>query len=237
MLCLSQENIEIIGESVLQDYSRHIEDCIRIPIDIESFARDYLGLAIRYEKLSERGKILGLTTYKGITLAIEHAGGSVLLSVPQDTILLDGSLKSRKMYKRMRFTVAHECAHHILSRIEEQKTGNTARKDFSLDDPVACRGFRSSEDWNEWQANTLASVLLMPRREMVTRLNVLFSPALQAICQDKSSSSSYTYIKKIASKFGVSNEALIIRTRKLGYITKPEFERLIQIEKEVLERV
>jgi len=236
MLYLSQEDIEVIGESVLKDCARKCDKAISIPVDIEDFAGSYLGLGILYRKLSGSGSILGLTTYKGVNLALKLDEGDVLLSVPRDTILLDETLSERKAYKRRRFTIAHECAHQILARIEARETSGSLRESLLPGMTYSPRELRTSEDWNEWQANTLAAVLLMPRHELITRINVLFDPILMTIIESKNINAlGIVWLKKMADKFGVSKEAMAIRMEKLGYKIKPEFERLIQTEQAVLE--
>jgi len=128
MLYLSHENIEQIGNSILRDYESRYLVNPQIPVDIENFARKYLGLEIEYQKLSETESILGLTSYKGIILELAFKDGSVHLSVPEDTILLDEHLMKAINLRRRRFTIAHECAHQVIARIEESRTGGSFRK-------------------------------------------------------------------------------------------------------------
>ena len=63
---LSRKDIEFIGEAAIESYIRKNMGDISFPIDINHFARMHLGLVVEYRKLSDDGRLLGLTTYKDI---------------------------------------------------------------------------------------------------------------------------------------------------------------------------
>ena len=219
MMYLSQNDIEIIGESVLQDYAQYIVSNIQIPVDIDSFARNYLGVQIQYRKLSDKGTILGLTTYKDVYLELPFAEGNIVLSLPENTILLEERLLKPQNRRRWRFTLAHECAHQILVRIEEKQTGNSFRKSFASGKIYPCRELKTAEDWCEWQANSLGAVLLMPRKELFELLkheSELFNIVKHGNYFD---SQDYKKIKKLADIFCVSIKAMEIRIRELAPTT------------------
>jgi len=218
MLFLSQKDIEVIGYSILRDYEKRGDGNIQIPVHIESFARNYLGLNIEYQKLSETGKILGLTSYKGVILELAFDGGSIHLNVPENTILLDERLKRASSLHRRRFTVAHECAHQILARIEESVTAkNNKQIPYSCRE-VSFRVLQTTEDWTEWQANALGAVLLLPKHELVIELNRGFTPFKPTIYGNRLNSTDYAKAKAIADKFCVSMAAMKIRLKELDSI-------------------
>jgi len=225
MLYLSQNDIEIIGESVLQDYAKHYAANIRFPFDIAAFARDYLKLEIYHRKLSDSGTIMGLTTYKDVQLELTFSIGNVVISVPEDTILLDDTLMGKDKRGRERFTIAHECAHQIVARIEERETGSSFRKEFVAGRTYSCREIKSVEDWSEWQANSLGAVLLMPRSRMTADLDRGYAPFRPIMYGNRFNTPDYMRIKSLSNQYGVSITAMTARLRELGRVCrKPETE-------------
>ena len=83
MQFLSYQDIETIAEAVVHDYLGEKVNSF-CPIDVENFAEDYLGLALKYMKLSDDGSILGLTTYEGIILEIERNNTKERIPIPQE---------------------------------------------------------------------------------------------------------------------------------------------------------
>jgi hypothetical protein len=225
MICFSREDIEQIGESVLRTYAKRSAIKNEFPLNIDWFARYHLGLRLEYRKLSDHGNLLGITTYKGIMLEFPLENGSVKISVPEDTILLDDCLRHKDNEMRRRFTVAHECAHQILAKIEEKRTGSSFRKDIVSGKQYSCRDLNAAEDWSEWQANTLGAVLLMPRSEIPSHLSSIHSIQKLTIYGDRFNSIGFDIIKKMADIFEVSQTAMRIRLQETGLvIRKPESE-------------
>lgn len=225
MMVLSQGELEIIGQSVRRDYARVAEDTAT-PFDVDGFAGEYLGLGVVHQKLSDDGHILGLTTYKGTKLALSLAGGSILLSVPEDTILLEKELLKRQNRGRRRFTLAHECAHQILARIEEERTGISFRRTLNPDKTYSLRELQKARGWSEWQANALGAVLLVPRYKLEAVFRKLYGPVAIVMYGDKFSFFDYCWIRLLAKAFDISAGAMVIRLKALGIITtRPALER------------
>ena len=129
MLYLSKQEIEIIGNQLISDFITANETC-EPEIDIEGFAEEYLGLNQIYTKLSDTGDLLGLTTFAGVELTITRNAQEEKLLLDKDTVLIEESLLDDKSIGRRRFTIAHECGHHIIDRIEENRTGSCVRTRF-----------------------------------------------------------------------------------------------------------
>ena len=223
MLYLSQDDIEVIGESLLRDYTKRSANGDRMPFDIDVFARDYLKLDIRHKKLSDYGKILGLTTYKDVELELEFKAGNEIITVPEDTILLEERLQSFDNRRRERFTVAHECAHQVIARMDEKRTGTSYRKELISRGKYSCRQLKTAEDWSEWQANSLGAVLLMPRKRILADMDVGFKPFRPTLYGRQFNHLDYQRIKSMSDRYGVSGSAMILRIKELGLvISKPE---------------
>ena len=161
MLKLSHKELEAIGNSVLLDFYG-AEKSPFAAVEIDRLATEYLGLKVIYRKLSDFGQPLGLTTFSGVLLELRHSGGIEIVSVSQDTILLEYALLKDKRDGRRRFTVAHECAHQILIRLEIEQFGESAYTELADGKKYSCRELMAVFSWEEWQANALGAVLLMP---------------------------------------------------------------------------
>ena len=213
MTVLSKNDIETIGESVLRDYTRRFPVSARTPVDIEQFAGGYLKLKVEFRRLSDSGNLLGILTYQGIHLELTLNGGNRVISVPEDTILLEERLYSSGNIRRLRFTIAHECAHQIIAKIEQKQTGVSYRRDLT-----------AANDRSEGQANTLAAALLMPRPELIRLMDNRYKPFRPSLFGHRFNSMDYLRIRELADRFQVSVTAMIIRLKELGLvICKPKY--------------
>jgi Zn-dependent peptidase ImmA (M78 family) len=106
-------------------------------------------------------------------------------------------VNSRHHPNRQRFTIAHECGHHLLH-------DDLLRKGVHVDKGVLKRDPLSSSgrDLNEIAANAFAAELLMPRALVAAAIPRDFD-----VLADEESEE----IKKIAAQFQVSPAALHIR--------------------------
>jgi len=225
MLRLSRNDIEDIGVSILRDYAARIVNDEHIPVDIDAFARKYLGLQIQYRSLSDNGSILGITIYKDVQVDMTLRNHNIVISATEDTILLDEQLYKPENKRRERFTIAHECAHHILARIEERQTGVSFRKAFNPGEVYSFHELDSAEAWCEWQANTLGAALLMPRLELLKMLRRGFPPYHLTMYGNRFNRWDYLKVKSLSNNFNVSMSAMTLRLKDLGFINrKPESE-------------
>lgn len=94
----------------------------------------------------------------------------------------------KKMYGRLRFTLAHELAHYIIHKWIFCGTGVAA----------ALYNNNADEDAMEWQANYLARAILMPNGQIKRCFY-----ALRPLCISESE-----FIKQIAAIFEVSKQAI-----------------------------
>lgn len=218
MQYLSYKDIETIAEAVVHDFLGKKVNSF-CPIDVEGFAEDYLGLALKYMKLSDDGSILGLTTYQGIILEIERNNTKEKIPIPQDTILIEEELQKDKQSGRKNFTLSHECAHQVLFRVGSTNYCNNYRKQFSAGKTYSLRSLATKDDWCEWQANALGAAILMPQK-LIEQCLFRFGCNNQILIygdytlrrQDRD------VIYNMTSFLGVSFSALIIRLRQLSVI-------------------
>lgn len=219
MVILSHRDLNELADSILHDFYRGAPLQLG-SVNIDQLASDYLGLKVCYEKLSEDGSILGLTSYAECYLELSSKRDSPIRLEP-DTILLDKSFSERapsSLEGRRRFTLAHECAHQILYRYESSLIQKTVRQAYSLRRSYSLRELKSREDWNEWQADALGAALLMPKN--LTELIFFRCSAAEPLVQYRTgfSPTDRAVIKNMKNILGVSQTALIIRLKQLGLL-------------------
>ena len=166
MPVLSKMELEELGEAYVRDFQPSMFADTE-PFQAELFATDYLKLELEYQWLSNNGCYLGVAVLgdrQAVILYDPETDRPFRREYGLGTVLLDASLQELSRDTTLRFTLLHECAHQILHRPYFQRHY----------DAVACRStvffvaIRDPEkawtdvDWMEWQANYLASCLLMP---------------------------------------------------------------------------
>jgi Zn-dependent peptidase ImmA (M78 family) len=149
----SREDIEAIAESTLLWLN---------PRQLKSpRATSVLSIV---EKLDEKGQ---LVTSFDFPLGTSVRGKKILgqfLFEPVPTIFIDRSLE--KDGPRFRFTLAHELGHFALHRRLKLNFGELDKpgiQDTRADFHLGRRQRVTNRDWLEWQANTFAAALLLPR--------------------------------------------------------------------------
>ncbi|MDO4490719.1 MAG: ImmA/IrrE family metallo-endopeptidase [Lachnospiraceae bacterium] len=138
--------------------------------------------------LSRSGGLLGLASFQGgpLTIYDETRTFPELLQVPPQSILVDRELFKKENERYFRFTLAHEMGHALLhrqfaSREENMRSYQQQGNQRRLEDTAECFGIRekrelkTSYDWIEWQANTFAACLLMPKTLIRQTRNLVFS--------------------------------------------------------------
>ena len=119
-------------------------------------------------------------------------------------------------YGRYHFTVAHETAHQILADLYPT--------DQLFQNRIVCYRGSSPQypihDWSEWQADNLASALLLPM-EIVHRALHRFDleqgiGILNKVYRPKE----YGRFCEMAEFLGVSKQAMAIRLKRLGLLKK-----------------
>ncbi|MFI3327282.1 MAG: ImmA/IrrE family metallo-endopeptidase [Clostridia bacterium] len=220
-MVMSHEALEIYGKEVLEIYSKAETIDLNI-LPIEKLATEHLKLKIRYATLSSDGSIYGLTAYTDTEYHIETESGMKVISIESNQILLEKAFLypkyKSKLFGKHRFTLAHEVAHQLLFSLESTEDREAYNIVYSKKKSHSVREIKTIEDWNEWQANVLASILLMPK-DKVDYFMFLVSPNKKIISYDNwFDEIDAPKIKSFCELFGVSKTAAIIRLNKLGYI-------------------
>lgn len=224
-MILSRADIEWIAADILKRFDQ--ADKSQFPeTDIDRLAEQYLKLSVYYRKLSPDGNLLGLTAYDDIEFVLRLENEEEILQLNADTVLLEKRFLQRHIPRRekqknalqRRFTLAHECAHQILFRMESAETRESLKQQYSQRKVYDCYDLKMKEDWNEWQANTLGAALLMPA-DVIERYFERYQGGTPLFCYGgRYPRREQLAISHLTGFFGVSKTALHIRLKALGYI-------------------
>ena len=95
-MILSQKNIEEIAAAVTKDFNVFYFGCdseesrrMARGTPIDQFAREYLGMAVSFARLSSDGSICGLTAYADTEYITEEMGVKRAISLRKNQILLE----------------------------------------------------------------------------------------------------------------------------------------------------
>jgi Zn-dependent peptidase ImmA (M78 family) len=112
---------------------------------------------------------------------------------------------------RQRFTAAHEIGHFILHLQE----GNDGTKTFTDNLDTLRRG----ESWNpkEYEANAFAARMLMPA-EKIKEIGLEVINQLESEGTEGSIVGSEEFVKRLAKRFDVSSQAMLLRLKNLGVV-------------------
>lgn len=134
-------------------------------------------------------------------------------------------------YGRYHFTVAHETAHQILADLHPTDRALQNRV-------VRYRGDSPQfpiHDWSEWQADNLASALLLPLEIVHGALHRFDLEHGIGILNKVYRPKEYRRFCEMAEFLGVSKQAMVIRLKRLGLLKKDYLQNpyaLADVEKE-----
>ena len=232
MYLLKKTDFEDIACQVLTEYMPSVFNYPR-PTDIEYLAQECLYLDIKHEYIMPDGKVLGMMAFADVEFnTIGYEAERRTIELEEGTMLIDMSLIGTENRARKRFTEAHETSHWICHRSFHSPTNR--QYDFRMNKSlIACRtenieryhkskyGYVTDEDWEEWQADSLAAALLMPKST--------FSEAVGYALRSQGNKRGYLVpgqdekiakrvISEVANVFEVSFRAAQIRMIHLGFI-------------------
>ena len=193
--------LETIARRTLNEYDPMYLNGSPRAVPIETIIERTFGLRIEYQYLTNDARELGRMIYdSGITTYYDRDRGDyALMRVEGGTMLIEASLlEDERCYGRLRFTLAHELAHHIIHKRIFSGTGVAA----------ALYNHDANEDATEWQANYLAKAILMPNGQVKRCFY-----ALRPVCRSKSE-----FVCKMAEIFEVSKQAMEIRLKEFALI-------------------
>ena len=233
---LHKDEIDAWGECFVQDFC---PSAMRepMPLDIDRFVCEYLGLIQDFAWLSNDGRYLGMTVFNDTGRVIVYnpeRDEAEFFRAKAGTVIIDNALTETNKEHRYRFTMGHEGAHAIFHTQHFAYDPNQISFLDDVPEPmVQCRADSTKilrdkapklwtpEERMEWQANRMASALLMPRamvRKLYHSLPKTESGAGMAAMA----------ILAVTEAFNVSSEAAQYRLLDCGLIhNRTNFQALL----------
>lgn len=153
---LSKQRLEEIANAHTQSFIQ-FDGKDDMKFSAWKFAVHYLGKKVRFEWLSNEGVYLGLSVFSDhspVPIYNPETRKVSLEEFGKDTILLDKSLDlpHSGSTSRPRFTLIHECAHHILHRdyfLQLNQEGSNCGVAYSLQKSQENPGINPKLKWTE----------------------------------------------------------------------------------------
>ncbi len=220
MAVLSRNDLERMSYDILINYSckRHMTMDNINPFFL---ANELLGLTVDFTHLSQKRDILGLTSFSDVAVeTFDDKEDSVWTYLDGRSILIEKDLDVYYKKGIKNFTILHECAHHILKRTYPESYGIMKRSyEYRNERKKIC-------DWDEWQADTLASFLLMPAPLIYEGMEFFDMHGSLADLPFGAQCVEFYKFNDLCDRLGCSRKALMIRFNQLGlngddYINDP----------------
>ena len=241
---LSRNDLETISGRVIAAYKRlpAISDQALERVDIDFLCQELLGLRIDYARLSLNGEKIGLTSSCDIGVEVfpedPNSTEEQYYMLDGKTILIESELmKEGANIGRRNYTVSHESCHHILKMLFPHDYGAQAKARS-----VHCyyRSSRGNTDWEEWQVETLAAMILLPPECVIRSMERFGLGTQMRLLNRVFASADYKKFEAMASFMGASKTALSIRMIQLGLLKRNDLSdpyRLVRVEMDEEDRM
>ena len=201
-------------------------------VDPELLLTKVLGLNIEYGHLSIDGSILGLTSFEEVEVEVlDYTDMETFVSLDGKTVIIEEDLHNDStQIGRFNFTLMHEGSHQIFNRLFPNEYG--CKK--SNASPVHYHTYNSEKnkpikDWEEWQANTLAAAILLPK-DLIEYGMFLFGLGKKIKCLNRITNfETYQKFSALADFLGASKSALAIRMKQLNLLEKEYLDNPLAI--------
>ena len=239
---ISKKSLETAAFNILNKFNPKL-NAHPNAVPIEEILENQFGLIMEYKTLSEKeNDILGLITFSPGLLKVYDRDASQYstINVAANTVIIDDRLLEAPYSEpRYRFTCAHEGAHWFLHKhlfAYDSNQGSLFDIESVQSKTIKCLGRNiekkwyfsnrmSDEDRLEWQADYLASALLMPEkafRKYFGEIASEYKLSAHSINSKLPNNIVASIIEILATKFQVSKQATRIRMYGLELVKDTE---------------
>lgn len=170
-----KEALELVANNLLKNYKfgKYLNGTPQA-VPIEAIVEMEYGLNIEYLSLRKSGKVLGQTVFEDCLVPFydKKLGIYNVVKAQAGTIFIDDSLLAPEMEGRLRYTLAHELAHWLL---HQKIYGNTSQ--------AAAKISESFDSGMEWQADTLAAAILLPKKQVKRAFYSMDGEKIEALAE------------------------------------------------------
>ena len=192
MIIGTKVEFENLADYILRDYLGSEYESFK-PFDVNAFAKDYLKLDISYCEFNPEDNIEGMRT--------------------GNQILLDQRLSEPTRVGERNFTIAHECGHDL---INWQDPNYVPDQTINYRIRSQRKELKTENDFKEWQANVVASCLLLRPNLVGWAMFTFMKKDKLPIFGDYFLYREDRYrLRMMAQYLGVSQECLIYRLDRL----------------------
>jgi len=231
MFIISKNQMDDIATMTLREYMPWALEYPQM-VDIEKLSEEGLFLTIQNKMLGFSNAVLGMTAFEDVEgiPCLDDMFNPITIDLPAGTVLIHSWLIGYENRYRRRFTIAHECSHWMLHRTYHSPSNQKYQFRMQRSPYIACRSvnierpqhhLETDDDWEEWQADSLAAALLMPLapfRHLAE--NLIYGKGYRFFSEGKVTSDRIDIVEEISDRFMVSKTAVEIRLRQLGLIRK-----------------
>ena len=211
----------------------HLPRLVDVPgeIDIYYLAKECLYLDMYSKHLSADKSVLGLIAFADTVIpCYDLRFQPSTFEIKEGSVVIDLSLSGRQQIPRRRFTIAHEVSHWILHRsyhspINQQyefRRNDGYFKSKSSDIERKFKKLETDLDREEWQANSLAAAILMPKFAFLEcsykEIRKQYGVEHNYLYEGENPEAYESVISNIAEIFNVSKQATEIRLEQLNLI-------------------
>ena len=222
---LSEKELEEIADQVFQDYAKlpaAWDGSMMLRVKPELLLEGLLGLKVAYCDMHELEPLLctppgqvtlGFTCFSDDTgdWLVEDLSTGEYRSLSSRTVVLEQALLQKGERGRRNFTMVHEGCHHILWHLFPETRPKRPPG-------LACRFVGGPFSPEEWQADRLASSILMPRYLVEHAMFRCQQHEPFDILDAGIRPKEYERFCNMCGMLGVSKQALGIRLKRLGLV-------------------
>lgn len=225
------KEMNAICTMLIEDFLKRFHYSNTRVVDIETFVTDYLGTTILYENFAANVPGRGGFISDGETaLPILRDGIRQFVIFPENVIVIDSSLKDMNNLAKLRFTIAHEAAHFIMSKHVSGDFTAAFHTEFVDGEYYTPQMLKEMMSLTETITNRAAACLLMPDfivEKMLKKYNggnkvTIYSGSTIVI-----PNTSKSVIQMMADSMGVSYSACYYRLKELSVLDERPLEEYV----------
>ena len=209
---IKKNELDDVAENILKQYYPEVLEKV-IPLSVTELVKR-LNLNLVEVALTKDKSIFGKMVFKDSKVDVTVDGEDSRIFVNGGTILVDPEVKEIRNEGSYNNTIVHECVHWIMHRLNSEYN-------FILKEKYGVKINREDREWIEWQTNSIAPRLLMPRittKKKIQELHLKYTAQFNEFNRTKMYE---LVIDELSEFYGVSRLAAKIRLIQLGY---PEYE-------------